>query len=235
MRRRPKLAKLRSNGRPRPLEAGQCWSCQPFLPLSGESEGLADQVGQRNEQERANRAVSPYRMIVLTRATSYFLPRCIVRPQRKVEPGKPGEARAALGGTRRRPPSVAGRCPAVRPGMQAPWRLAGTAEFSGNGGCAVSRCVSHRCCVVHGGQKFLLTGTFFPTARSSRRSKVCVRAFRPFPLFAGRFCLSPYARRHRVSQSLSTKDTRYCYLQGFYGPGRSRTSARRFEVCRSIH
>jgi hypothetical protein len=71
MRRRSKLAKLRSNGRPRPLEAGRCWSWQPFLRLSGESEGLADQVGQRNEQEQANRAVSPYRMIVLTRATSY--------------------------------------------------------------------------------------------------------------------------------------------------------------------
>ena len=44
-----------------------------------------------------NRAVSPYRMIVLTWRHLVFLPGCIVRPQREVEAGEPGEARADRG------------------------------------------------------------------------------------------------------------------------------------------
>jgi hypothetical protein len=141
------------------------------------------------------------------------------------KPGRRPRPRGAAQG----PPWQGGALRFVQEG-NAPSRLADTAEFSGNGMRRKSLRKSPLLpkCTVD--RNFLLTGTFFPTARSSRRSKICVRASRPFPLFAGRLCLSPYAGRRRVSQSLSKQNTRYCDLQGFYGPGRSRTSARRFEV-----
>jgi hypothetical protein len=62
-----------------------------------ESKGLADQVGQRNDQERAEQGRQPVQDDRADLPHLVCLPRGILRPQREVEAGEPGEAHADRG------------------------------------------------------------------------------------------------------------------------------------------